>query len=66
MREMVEKVFWDGIMESMKQDEANNSWVLKLTEVQDELCEMSPSSCRREIVQTIDIDIISKKLGSGP
>lgn len=66
MREMVEKVFWDGIMESMKQDEANNSWVLKLTEVQDELCEMSPSSWRREIVQTIDIDIISKKLGSSP
>ena len=57
----MEKAFWDGIMDSLKQDEPDCSWVLKLMkEVRDELCEMSPQSWRQEIVETIDIDILSQ------
>ena len=49
----MEKAFWDGIMESMKQEELDFSWVLKLIkEVRDELCEMSPQSWKQEIVDT--------------
>ena len=59
VRETMEKAFWDGIMDSLKQDEPDYSWVLKLMkEVKDELCEMSPQSWRQEIVETIDIDIL--------
>ncbi|KAA8538697.1 hypothetical protein F0562_028322 [Nyssa sinensis] len=66
VRETMEKAFWNGIMESMKQDEPDYNWVLKLTkEVRDELCEISPSSWRQEIVETIDIDILSQVLKSG-
>lgn len=57
----MENAFWDGITESMKQDEPDFSWVLKLMkEVRDELCEMSPQSWREEIVETIDVDILSQ------
>ena len=57
------KAFWDGIMESMKQEEPNFSWVLKLMkEVRDELCEMSPQSWKQEIVDSIDTDINSFKV----
>lgn len=66
VRETMEKAFWDGIIESVKEDKPDYSWVLKLmTEVRDELCEMSPSSWRQEIVETIDIDILSQVLSSG-
>lgn len=61
VRETMEKAFWDGITESMQQDEPDLSWVLKLMkEVRDELCEMSPQSWREEIVETIDVDILSQ------
>lgn len=63
VRETMEKAFWDGIMDSLKQDEPDYSWVLKLMkEVKDELCEMSPQSWRQEIVETIDIDILPQVL----
>lgn len=61
VRETIEKAFWDGIMDSLKQDKPDFSWVLKLMkEVRDELCDMSPQSWRQEIVETIDIDILSE------
>lgn len=64
--ETMEKAFWDGVMESMKQEHPDYSWILKLlTEVRDELREMSPSSWRQEITDTIDIDILSQVLGCG-
>lgn len=57
----MEKAFWDGILESVEQDEPDYSWVLKLMkEIRDELCEMSPSSWRQEIVHTIDIVTLSE------
>ncbi|XP_059630976.1 uncharacterized protein LOC132273883 [Cornus florida] len=66
VRETMEKAFWDGITESMKQKEADYSWVLKLVkEVRNELCEMSPLSWRQEIVETIDTDTLSHLLKSG-
>ncbi|KAJ8436939.1 hypothetical protein Cgig2_017364 [Carnegiea gigantea] len=66
IKETMEKAFWDGVAESMKQEQPDFGWVLKLmTEVRDELCKMSPSSWREEITDTIDIDILSQVLESG-
>lgn len=57
----MEKAFWDAVLETIKQDEPDYSWVLKLLrEVRDELCEISPSSWRQEITETCDIDILSQ------
>ncbi|KAJ9145925.1 hypothetical protein P3X46_028252 [Hevea brasiliensis] len=65
-KQTIEKAFWDSIMESVKQDEPDFSWILKLIqEVRDELCEMSPQTWRQEIVETIDVDILSQVLRSG-
>ena len=61
IKETMEKAFWDGVTESMKQEQPDFGWVLKLmTEVRDELCKMSPSSWREEITDTIDIDVLSQ------
>ncbi|XP_065881294.1 uncharacterized protein [Euphorbia lathyris] len=66
VRETMEKAFWDCVMESIKQDEPDFSWILKLMkEVRDELCEMSPQSWRQEIIMTIDVDNLSQVLKSG-
>ncbi|KAG8660827.1 hypothetical protein MANES_02G199200v8 [Manihot esculenta] len=66
VRETMERAFWDCVMESVKQDEPDFSWILKLIkEVRDELCEMSPQTWRQEIVETIDVDILSQVLSSG-
>lgn len=61
MKETMEKAFWDGVMESMKEDDSDFSWILKLLkEVRDELCGISPRSWKEEIVETLDIDILSQ------
>ncbi|KAL3845673.1 hypothetical protein ACJIZ3_003076 [Penstemon smallii] len=61
VRDTMEKAFWDGLMETLKQDVPDYSWVLKLIkEVRDELCELSPSTWRQEIEQSIDLDILSQ------
>ncbi|CAA7057819.1 unnamed protein product [Microthlaspi erraticum] len=66
VKETMEKAFWDGVMESMKQSEPDFSWVIKLmNEVRDELCEISPNEWKQEIVQTIDTDVLSQLLASG-
>jgi len=63
VKETMEKAFWDGVMESMKQSQPDFSWVIKLMkEVRDELCEISPKDWRQEIVQTIDTDVLSQVL----
>ncbi|XP_015079478.1 uncharacterized protein LOC107023331 isoform X3 [Solanum pennellii] len=65
-KERMEEAFWDGVMQSLNQDNPDFSWVLKLMkEVQNELCEMSPPSWRQEIVETVDINILSQVLNSG-
>ncbi|KAJ8759262.1 hypothetical protein K2173_006782 [Erythroxylum novogranatense] len=56
----------DGVLESMKNDEPDFSWVLKLMkEVKDKLYEMSPQPWRKEISETIDVDILEQMLKSG-
>ncbi|KAJ8759296.1 hypothetical protein K2173_006816 [Erythroxylum novogranatense] len=55
VRETTEKVFYDGIMESMKNDEPDFSW----------LYEMSPQPWRKENSETIDVDILEQMLRSG-
>ncbi|KAL2520208.1 T-complex protein 11 [Forsythia ovata] len=65
VRDTMEKAFWDSVMESLKQDNPDYSWILKLVqEVRDELFEMAPSSWRLEIDQTIDMDILTQVLKS--
>uniref|UniRef100_A0A1J3K9W5 T-complex protein 11-like protein 1 n=1 Tax=Noccaea caerulescens TaxID=107243 RepID=A0A1J3K9W5_NOCCA len=66
VKETMEKAFWDGVMESMKQSQPDFSWVIKLmNEVRDELCEISPKEWKQEIVQTINTDVLSQLLASG-
>lgn len=57
----MEKAFWDGVMETLKQDTPDYSWVLKLIEeVRDGLCGLSPSSWKQEIDEAIDLGILSQ------
>lgn len=61
----MEKAFWDGVMESMKQDDPDYDRVVQLMrEVRDEICEMAPQSWKQEIIDAIDIDIFSQVLPS--
>lgn len=55
----MEKAFWDGITESIRED--NYDRVVELMkEVRDELCEMAPHSWKQEIIEAIDVDIVSQ------
>ncbi|XP_012480300.1 uncharacterized protein LOC105795287 isoform X1 [Gossypium raimondii] len=66
MREIMEKAFWDGIMESMRQDEPDFDRVIELVrEVRDEICELAPQSWREEITDAIDLEILAQVLKSG-
>ncbi|XVF67683.1 hypothetical protein PTKIN_Ptkin10aG0141200 [Pterospermum kingtungense] len=66
IRETMEKAFWDGIMESVRQDEADSDRIIELVrEVRDEICEMAPRSWREEITDAIDLEILSQVLKSG-
>lgn len=66
VKETMEKAYWDAVMDSVQREQPDFSWVLKLTmEVRDELSEISPSSWKQEIIDTIDLDILSQVLGSG-
>ncbi|XP_022746771.1 uncharacterized protein LOC111296636 [Durio zibethinus] len=66
IREIMEKAFWDGITESMRQEEPNYDRVIELVrEVRDEICEMAPQSWREEIIDAIDLEILSQVLKSG-
>ncbi|KAK8529904.1 hypothetical protein V6N12_060668 [Hibiscus sabdariffa] len=66
MREIMEKAFWDRIMESMQQDEPDFDRVIGLVrEVRDEICELAPRSWREEITDAIDLEILSQVLKSG-
>ncbi|KAI7728902.1 hypothetical protein M8C21_012296 [Ambrosia artemisiifolia] len=64
VRETMEKAFWDGITESIQED--NYDRVVELMkEVRDELCEMAPQSWKQEIIEAIDVVILSQLLNSG-
>ncbi|KAK9110144.1 hypothetical protein Sjap_018204 [Stephania japonica] len=66
IRATMEKAFWDGIAESLKEDKPDYSHVIELMkEVKDELCEMAPQNWREDIVNAIDLEILSQVLSSG-
>ncbi|KAK9929180.1 hypothetical protein M0R45_026286 [Rubus argutus] len=66
IRFIMEKAFWDGIMESVNQEEPNYDLVIQLLEeVRDEICTMAPQGWKQEIVEAIDVDILSQVLKSG-
>lgn len=57
----MEKAFWDSIVESVKQDEPNYDRIIQLmTEVRDDICEMAPQSWKQEIIEAIDVDLLSQ------
>lgn len=61
IRFIMEKAFWDGIMESVNQEVPNYDLVIELLEeVRDEICTMAPQSWKQEIVEAIDVDILSQ------
>lgn len=64
VRQTMEKAFWDDITDSIRQD--NYDRVVELMkEVRDELCEMAPQSWKQEIMEAIDVVILSQLLNSG-
>ncbi|EEF31715.1 conserved hypothetical protein [Ricinus communis] len=66
IRKTMVEAFWDGIMESIKQDESSYERVVELVrEVRDEISEMAPESWKQEIAEAIDLDILSVVLKSG-
>ncbi|KAK9134670.1 hypothetical protein Syun_014000 [Stephania yunnanensis] len=66
IRATMEKAFWDGIAETLKEDKPDYSHVIELMkEVKDELCEMAPQNWREDIVNAIDLEILSQILSSG-
>ncbi|XP_068307561.1 uncharacterized protein [Pyrus communis] len=66
IRQTMEKAFWDGVIESVKEDEPNYDRIIQLmTEVRDEICEMAPRGWKQEIFDAIDVDILSQVLKSG-
>ncbi|KAJ6342852.1 hypothetical protein OIU78_010716 [Salix suchowensis] len=66
VRETMEAAFWDRVMESVKQDEPKYDWVVQLVgEVRDGIQELAPESWKHEIVEAIDLDLLSQVLKSG-
>ncbi|KAJ8767725.1 hypothetical protein K2173_020665 [Erythroxylum novogranatense] len=66
IRKTMEEAFWDGIMESLKQDDPNYDQIIQLMrEVRDGICEMAPESWKQGIVEAIDLDILNQVLESG-
>lgn len=66
IKETMEKAFWDNIIESVSQEEPNYSRVVELMrEVRDEICAMAPHTWRQEIIEVIDLGILTQVLSSG-
>lgn len=61
VRETLKKAYWDGVMDSVKKDKSNYSRVVELTrEVSDEISAMAPKSWRQEIIEAIDLNILTE------
>ncbi|KAL6501274.1 hypothetical protein OROHE_024921 [Orobanche hederae] len=66
IKEAMEKAFWDGIVDSVKQDKPDYSRVVELMkEVRDGISALAPRSWRREITEAIDLEIFTQVLNSG-
>ena len=59
LSDYVRKAFSDGISDSVQQEKYDHVVVL-MKEVRDELCEMSPKTRKQEILEVIDLDILSQ------
>lgn len=65
VKETMKKAFWDGIIESVEQNEPNFVRILELMrEVRDEIASMAPESWKQEIFEVIDFEILSQVLKS--
>lgn len=61
LKETMEKAFWDGVIESVRKEEPNYTRVVELMrEVRDEICAMAPPTWRQEILEAIDLEILTQ------
>lgn len=61
IKEAMEKAFWDGVIESVRKEEPNYTRVVELMrEVRDEICAMAPPTWRLEILEAIDLEILTQ------
>ncbi|XP_006648736.1 uncharacterized protein LOC102721810 [Oryza brachyantha] len=66
VRETMEKAFWDVVMDSLRGDMPDYSYLVQLVkEVGDALHEMAPKGWKEEITNNIDLEILSQVLESG-
>ncbi|KAF8714788.1 hypothetical protein HU200_027315 [Digitaria exilis] len=66
VRETMEKAFWDMVTNSIKGDKPDYSRLINLVkEVSDSLHELAPKEWKEEILENIDLEILSQVLGSG-
>ncbi|EPS67091.1 hypothetical protein M569_07684, partial [Genlisea aurea] len=66
VRDTMEKAFWDGIIESVSQDDPDYRRVVDLmAEVRDGICSLAPHNWREEICEEIDLEILTQVLNSG-
>ncbi|CAL1402585.1 unnamed protein product [Linum trigynum] len=66
IKEAMEKAFWDGVMNSVKEEGLDYDRVINLVkEVRDEIIEMAPESWIQTIMEAIDLDVLTQVLTSG-
>lgn len=57
----MEKAFWDEILDSLQGVKPDYSRLLSLLkEVRDELCDLAPQKWKADILNSIDLDILSQ------
>ncbi|OEL35630.1 hypothetical protein BAE44_0003349 [Dichanthelium oligosanthes] len=66
VRETTEKAFWDMVTDSIRGNKPDYSQLISLVkEVRDSLHELAPKQWKEEIVENIELEILSQVLGSG-
>jgi len=66
VKETMEKAFWDMVTDSIRGDKPDYSRLINLVkEVRDSLHELAPKEWKEEILENIDLEILSQVLGSG-
>ncbi|XP_042376021.1 uncharacterized protein LOC121969828 [Zingiber officinale] len=66
VKETMEKAFWDEILDSLQGVKPDYSRLISLLkEVRDELCDLAPQKWKADILNSIDLDILSQVLEPG-
>jgi hypothetical protein len=66
VRETMNKAFWDSVTDSIRGDMPDYSRLINLVkEVRDSLHELAPKDWKDEVLENIDLEILSQVLGSG-